>query len=52
MKSNRLWRSAVDFGYTAPQMTLPIGCQATIDCGKRQLVIAEAAVTTRAAATT
>jgi muramoyltetrapeptide carboxypeptidase LdcA involved in peptidoglycan recycling len=34
----------MDFGHTAPQFTLPIGCHARIDGGKRQFAIVEAAV--------
>jgi muramoyltetrapeptide carboxypeptidase LdcA involved in peptidoglycan recycling len=35
----------MDFGHTAPQMTLPIGCRATINAPGRQFAIVEAAVT-------
>jgi muramoyltetrapeptide carboxypeptidase len=34
----------VDFGHTAPQLTLPIGCQAEIDVAERRVAILEAAV--------
>jgi muramoyltetrapeptide carboxypeptidase len=34
----------MDFGHTAPQMTLPIGCQARIDTIHRRFEIIEAAV--------
>jgi muramoyltetrapeptide carboxypeptidase len=35
----------MDFGHTAPQITIPIGCIATIDAGRRRFSIDEAAVT-------
>ncbi len=35
----------MDFGHTAPQFTLPIGCQARIDSTEESLVVTEAAVT-------
>lgn len=35
----------MDFGHTAPQMTLPIGCRAEIDVAQRRFAILEAAVT-------
>jgi muramoyltetrapeptide carboxypeptidase LdcA involved in peptidoglycan recycling len=34
----------LDFGHTAPQLTLPIGCRARIDAARRALEISEAAV--------
>jgi muramoyltetrapeptide carboxypeptidase len=34
----------VDFGHTAPQLTLPIGCRAVIDVAARRLEILDAAV--------
>jgi muramoyltetrapeptide carboxypeptidase LdcA involved in peptidoglycan recycling len=34
----------VDFGHTAPQLTLPIGCRAEIDVAERRLALLEAAV--------
>jgi len=34
-----------DFGHTAPQFTIPIGCHAQIDAGNRRLEILDAAVT-------
>jgi muramoyltetrapeptide carboxypeptidase LdcA involved in peptidoglycan recycling len=34
----------MDFGHTAPQMTLPIGCQARIDVAEESIVVTEAAV--------
>jgi muramoyltetrapeptide carboxypeptidase LdcA involved in peptidoglycan recycling len=34
----------MDFGHTAPQFTLPIGCQATIDTQRQWFAITEAAV--------
>jgi muramoyltetrapeptide carboxypeptidase LdcA involved in peptidoglycan recycling len=34
----------MDFGHTAPQLTLPVGCQARIDVGARRFEIVEAAV--------
>jgi muramoyltetrapeptide carboxypeptidase LdcA involved in peptidoglycan recycling len=34
----------VDFGHTAPQFTLPIGCRARIDTGQRRFEIIDAAV--------
>jgi muramoyltetrapeptide carboxypeptidase LdcA involved in peptidoglycan recycling len=34
----------MDFGHTAPQFTLPLGCQARIDAGARRFEIVEAAV--------
>jgi muramoyltetrapeptide carboxypeptidase LdcA involved in peptidoglycan recycling len=34
----------VDFGHTAPQLTLPIGCRARLDADARRLEILEAAV--------
>jgi muramoyltetrapeptide carboxypeptidase LdcA involved in peptidoglycan recycling len=33
----------MDFGHTAPQMTLPIGCRARIDGGRQRFEIVEAA---------
>jgi muramoyltetrapeptide carboxypeptidase LdcA involved in peptidoglycan recycling len=36
--------SDMDFGHTAPQMTLPIGCQAVIDTAHQLFSITEAAV--------
>lgn len=35
----------MDFGHTAPQFTLPIGCQARIDTDRQRFEILEAAVT-------
>ncbi len=35
----------MDFGHTAPQFTLPIGCRARIDSEKKRFEILEAAVT-------
>jgi muramoyltetrapeptide carboxypeptidase LdcA involved in peptidoglycan recycling len=37
----------MDFGHTAPQFTLPIGCQALIDVAQRRFAIVEAAVSPR-----
>jgi muramoyltetrapeptide carboxypeptidase len=37
----------MDFGHTAPQLTLPIGCQATIDVPQRRFALTEAAVMAR-----
>jgi len=34
----------MDFGHTAPQMTLPVGCRARIDSGSRTFSLLEAAV--------
>lgn len=34
----------MDFGHTAPQMTLPLGCRARIDGAARTFAIVEAAV--------
>ena len=34
----------MDFGHTAPQFTIPIGCRARIDTEKRQFAIIDAAV--------
>ena len=34
----------MDFGHTSPQFTLPIGCRARIDAGRRRFEIIEAAV--------
>ena len=34
----------LDFGHTAPQLTLPIGCQARIDAAARRVEILESAV--------
>lgn len=34
----------MDFGHTAPQMTLPVGCRARIDASQRSFSIVEAAV--------
>jgi muramoyltetrapeptide carboxypeptidase len=34
----------MDFGHTAPQVTLPIGCQARIDVAEERIVVTEAAV--------
>lgn len=34
----------MDFGHTAPQFTLPIGCQARLDSGQKRFEILEAAV--------
>jgi muramoyltetrapeptide carboxypeptidase LdcA involved in peptidoglycan recycling len=36
----------LDFGHTAPQLTLPIGCRAEVDAGTRRVAILDAAVTT------
>ncbi|HEY3078896.1 MAG TPA: S66 peptidase family protein [Chloroflexota bacterium] len=36
----------LDFGHTAPQLTLPIGCRAEVDATARRLAILEAAVST------
>jgi muramoyltetrapeptide carboxypeptidase LdcA involved in peptidoglycan recycling len=36
--------SDMDFGHTAPQFTLPVGCQGRIDSQKRQFEIIEPAV--------
>lgn len=41
----------LDFGHTAPQMTLPIGCRAAIDVPRRRLTLIEAAVSPRGALT-
>jgi len=35
----------LDFGHTDPTLTIPIGCRATIDVGKQQIRMVEAAVT-------
>jgi muramoyltetrapeptide carboxypeptidase LdcA involved in peptidoglycan recycling len=35
----------MDFGHTSPQFTLPIGCQARLDSGKKRFEILEPAVT-------
>jgi muramoyltetrapeptide carboxypeptidase LdcA involved in peptidoglycan recycling len=35
----------VDFGHTAPQLTLPIGCRAVLDTAERRFEVLEAAVT-------
>jgi len=35
----------VDFGHTAPQLTLPIGCRAELDTARRRFALLEAAVT-------
>lgn len=37
--------TGMDFGHTAPQFTLPLGCQARIDGRNRRFAIVEAAVT-------
>lgn len=37
----------MDFGHTAPQLTLPIGCRAAIDVRERQFALGEAAVSPR-----
>lgn len=34
----------MDFGHTAPQLTLPIGCRAQIDSSRHHLAVVEAAV--------
>jgi muramoyltetrapeptide carboxypeptidase LdcA involved in peptidoglycan recycling len=34
----------MDFGHTAPQVTLPIGCHARIDVAEESIVVTEAAV--------
>jgi muramoyltetrapeptide carboxypeptidase LdcA involved in peptidoglycan recycling len=34
----------LDFGHTAPQFTLPVGCRAEVDVGEHHLAITEAAV--------
>ena len=34
----------VDFGHTAPQLTLPIGCRAELDIAERRFAVVEAAV--------
>jgi len=34
----------MDFGHTAPQLTLPIGCRARIDTRTRSVEVLEAAV--------
>ena len=34
----------MDFGHTAPQFVLPLGCRARIDSGNRSFEILEAAV--------
>ncbi len=34
----------MDFGHTAPQLTLPLGCRAAIDTGEHRFAILEAAV--------
>ena len=34
----------MDFGHTAPQLTIPIGCRAKIDSSQRRFEIIEAAV--------
>jgi muramoyltetrapeptide carboxypeptidase LdcA involved in peptidoglycan recycling len=34
----------VDFGHTAPQLTLPIGCRAELDVAERRFAVLEAAV--------
>ena len=34
----------MDFGHTAPQFTLPIGCQAIIDSNENRFQIVEVAV--------
>jgi muramoyltetrapeptide carboxypeptidase len=34
----------MDFGHTSPQFTLPIGCRARVDAGRRTFEIVEAAV--------
>ena len=36
----------VDFGHTAPQLTLPIGCRAEVDAAARRIAILDAAVAT------
>jgi len=38
----------MDFGHTAPQLTLPIGCRAELDVADHRFAITEAAVTARA----
>ena len=35
----------MDFGHTAPQFTLPIGCRARLDAGAKTFEVLEAAVT-------
>jgi muramoyltetrapeptide carboxypeptidase LdcA involved in peptidoglycan recycling len=39
----------MDFGHTAPQFTLPIGCRARIDVPRRRFEILEGAVGDRQA---
>jgi muramoyltetrapeptide carboxypeptidase len=34
----------MDFGHTSPMFTLPVGCRAVIDAGRRRFEIVEAAV--------
>jgi muramoyltetrapeptide carboxypeptidase LdcA involved in peptidoglycan recycling len=34
----------MDFGHTAPQFTLPVGCRARIDASNQRFEIIEAAV--------
>jgi muramoyltetrapeptide carboxypeptidase len=34
----------MDFGHTAPQLTLPIGCRAKIDVSRRRIEVLETAV--------
>ena len=34
----------MDFGHTAPQMTLPLGCRARLDADRRRFEIVEPAV--------
>ncbi|HEY8154635.1 MAG TPA: LD-carboxypeptidase, partial [Myxococcota bacterium] len=34
----------MDFGHTAPQLTLPVGCRARIDAARQRVEILEAAV--------
>jgi len=36
--------TGMDFGHTAPQFTLPLGCQAEIDTANQRFAIIEAAV--------
>lgn len=40
--------AGLDFGHTAPQFTLPLGCRAELDVAERHFAIVEAAVTGRA----
>ena len=37
----------LDFGHTAPQMTLPIGCRIEVDADARRLIILDPAVTAK-----